>query len=248
MNTPLVFILCIILFGLIVVYIIVTQHKNHTENILRQKKATNIAQYEKTLALITDPHPFPFSNTLLLCLHLRLLTLLQELFRLDADDDIVLTKINETQKKILDIQRHPTDIETVSSMVTDEDRQTIDLLKLIRKLTHIVNTEYQKGHINLDAFQVEKNRLLQIKIKISIDNVRRRISKARKREQFDMALQLIERALTVLDNKSDQYSEEIRAEFRLQQQQINNQRNAKFDLSFEQANDEDPLFQPRKKW
>ena len=248
MNTTLVFILCITLFGLAVIYTIVTQHKNRTENTLRKKKARSIAQYEATYALVIEPQPFPFSHTLLLCLHLNMLNSLQTLFKLDPDDPSIPPKIKEAQKKIIDIQNHSNHIEKTTFHAPNEDQQAIKLLKLVKKLKNIVNIEYKKGHLNPEAFHAESTRLEQIKIKVNIANVRKRIAEAQEKNQLDTAEQLIARAIEILDSNSDPYCNQVKKELMKQQQEIVNSLAAKFDLSWDNAKNDDSLFESKKKW
>ncbi|WP_413111387.1 DNA repair protein [Thaumasiovibrio sp. DFM-14] len=253
MNIPLIISLVVVLLCLIIGYNIMVQYREKIESAKRQELAKHIAIIDATEDLIGNAHNFPYSKELLICLNQRIYDALIHMQEINPSDKQLGQRAANVEIQIKQLADHYTDGDTASFRVPTSDKQAIAMLQLVKRLRNVIKAEHSKGRLSTQVYVAENARLESKQLKINIENVIKRASEAKQKDQLGTAKQLLKKGLDVLSMKSDDYSATTKTKLQkmlteIEEGQHKNQHRARQEIIDREQNDLDALFQPKKKW
>ena len=254
-------VLTIVLLGggalllLVIVYSIMQQFK-------RKEEADRFASMRKSKAVIDEAEELlsnaahlPFSKTLVIVLQGRILTALKTSLRANPPNaDSVKQRIIDIQTQINNVQKNYSADENQFRM-PESDKQTIQMLQIIKRLRGVTRMEYGKGKLSPQAYAAEDRRLELMQLKINLANLVQKAFAAVSQGQNNAALQMMGKGLKVLDGIKDKdgFLKSLEEKFKSGKEDIETKSQAatkeKAEKQKAKEQDElDVLFQPKKKW
>ena len=255
MNFSLILILVVALLVLILGYNVVMQFRIRAENVRKQEIARYLAVINSTENLLSNSHNVPYSPILIMCLHKRMLSALKSLSEITPKKNHLQERITGLNQQIANLKGN-VDKKENKFKAPSSDRQALMMLKLVKVLRETIRSEYNKGNLDTEHYVSETRHLELIQVRINVDNAVKRVQEAIQKGQNGTANQLIKKALDVLSDKNDDYSNAARKKLQemLSMVKINrNERAEKERILHEEKsaqNEElDKLFERKKiKW
>lgn len=208
-----------IAFLLFVIYHSVIQLNEKRE---RDKRRVMEAHYQVVgeLENLLDPVSYvPFSRTLLLCLHGKLLTELDRMLLSEPDDQGILNRIEMHQKKWEEIKDRKALIRNMDFKVPEEENKAVAVRKTVRKLEDVLKFEYAKGNVPIEDYRTEKARLNKFTIKINYHLAIKRMKDDMKYGKIGNAMLTLQKTLSMLEHETDEFAENSREKlFKIQGQ------------------------------
>ncbi|MGL5292022.1 MAG: DNA repair protein [Vibrionaceae bacterium] len=255
MDIALVIGLCLALFSLLIGYNIVTQQRQQIANYKRKEAAKHIAVIDATEELIGNVHNLPYSADLLICLNKKMVETLRVMQSLDPKDPNLGVRAAAIENQINLIKSNYQEKDPMSFAIPDDDRKTISMLKLVKKLRTVIKSEHTKGHLATQTFINENSRLEQMQLKINIENLLKRVNDAREKKQSGVALQLAQKAMEVINNRDLPYCQEAKLKFgaiiteiELEQHNESLMLIEQKSLADKEAKEHEMMFERKKKW
>lgn len=251
MSTTLGIFFCIGIFILVIVYNIVIQYKIKEEQKIKQE----ISRYRNIISvteeLIGFSQHFPFSDNLYTCLYTKILDALIAMRLIDLKNKNLITHIKSMKVQIYSLKEKNNN--NTNFRTPTNDKQAIMLLKITKRLKDTIRIENRKGRFNIDSFLEEEKRLTHIQLRINIENAIQRSTEHIIKNEHGTAIQLINKSLSLLEDKDDDYS--IAAKIKLEsiQDSLKDKRKTKNEeeikIKNEKERDEmDQLFGKKVKW
>ncbi|WP_339388003.1 DNA repair protein [Vibrio caribbeanicus] len=253
MNIGLIIALVAILLVLILGYNIMLQFKVKAESARKQESSRFLQVIDATEDLIGHAHHLPYSKELLMCLNMRILDAVQNMYELDPKNKQLEQRVEHVKGQIKQLNETFKGTETTPFKTPSSDKQAIVMLKLVKRLRDTIRSEHNKGRFETQQYVAENARLETIQIRINIENVMKRANDAIVRGQPGTAVQLLKKGLDALATKNDQYSTQAREKLQAMYDDLENQKQSKQaegmpQESNQHKDDMDALFGEKKKW
>lgn len=252
MSIGLIIVLVGTLLILVLGYNIMLQYKLRADSAKKQESARYVAIIDATEELIGSAHHIPFSKSLLLCLHSRILDCLQNMQALDPKNKQLDARIKDITNQITSIKSNPSNAESTPFNTPTNDKQAIVMLKLVKRLRETIRSEHNKGRFDTQSFIAENTRLESMQIRINIENVIKRANESIQRGQPGTAVQLLKKGIDVLNTKNDAYSIQAKEKLQTMLDELEQKRQSKSEAQkteeSERDSDIDALFGEKKKW
>jgi hypothetical protein len=253
MNIGLIIALVAILLVLVLGYNIMLQFKVKAESARKQESSRFLQVIDATEDLIGHAHHLPYSKELLMCLNMRILDAVQNMYELDPKNKQLEQRVDHVKGQIKQLNETFKGNETTPFKTPSSDKQAIVMLKLVKRLRDTIRSEHNKGRFETQQYVAENARLETIQIRINIENVMKRANDAIVRGQPGTAVQLLKKGLDALATKNDQYSTQAREKLQAMYDDLENQKQSKQAEGMPQENnqhkdDMDALFGEKKKW
>lgn len=186
-------------------------------NVFRQQQERLIAERKKRVAryisiinstedLLSNIHTVPYGNTLLLCLSRRIYFALQSAYEIDKNNRSYHYRLMEMTQQIADIENSKRKNINSEMKVPESDKQAIAMLRFVKTLKTVIKSEYSQGHLSIDDYLNESQRLDLIRMRINIDNLIKRAEKAKRSYQYGTCIQLLHKGIELLEPRTDSYS------------------------------------------
>lgn len=197
----------------------------------RDKKRIMDAHYQvvNDLENLLDPVSYvPFSKTLLLCLHGKILTELERMLLTKPSDQGILNRIEMHKVKWNDLKDGKAVIRNIDFKVPDDEKKAISIKKTIKKLEDALRFEYYKGNIPMDDYNKEKRRLNKFNIQINYNLAIKRMKEDMKYGRIGNAMLTLQKTLSMLEHETDSFSESSREKLLKIQDQLKLKKEEKF--------------------
>ena len=242
------------LLFLVIIYNILQQYwqKQEAERrtlLLRHKNIINA-----TDELLLNAGQLPFSKALVLTLYNRILYSLQTMQQHDPDNEQVKSRRMNIEQQIQQIKENA-QLEQTTLKSPDSDQQAIHMLQLVKQLRSVLRMEHNKGKVGNQVFVIEDRRLELMRLKINLANLAKRARISLGNRDVNMARQMLQKGLTVLDQIPDKDEQLKNIESNLQQRlneltttQKKEQQEQDARIEEKEKSELDLLFEPKRKW
>lgn len=253
-----------IIIGLIIALIIIVvivnaiqQHKAKLEKDKRTKVAKQKAILDENEELLLNLGNLPSSPILVNILNKRSVNALQAMVQIMPEAKVFKTRLQEFEARL---KASSENVDTNNSSdenftLPDNEAHLVSILQCIKKLRITLKSEQTKGEVDAQTYTKEDHRLDGMQLKINIESLLKRGSKAYSKEMFGSARQYFEKALTTLTEHplQSEYTKKKREIVESQLEDITSalaNTNAKDaeKKAQDQTDELDLLFQPKKKW
>ncbi len=179
-----------------------SQYKSRGDATKRKELSIQLHRLRDTNDLVAGAKKLPFSKALFTCLYQRQLLTLNTLYTLEPENTKLVNKIEYVKDKLRHIESSTSFAGNNRFESPENEMEAIGLLKVIKKLRVIIRAGYNKGQINEHSYVYENTRLESYQMRITIENLIKRIDYAIKHEQTVMAKELLKKGLSYLNSKS----------------------------------------------
>ncbi|MCR5537385.1 MAG: hypothetical protein K6F05_08275 [Succinivibrio sp.] len=218
---------------------------NHAHNIIAE-----------TEELLLNQNQLPYSRTLVLVLHLRIIRALKKRLLDQKQQAQVKERIAEEQGIINEIKAKYKD--TVAFKPPENDTMAMNQLRAIRRLRNILKSELKAGiPLNPSDIQKEDRRLYMLVLKVNISNLVQRVLEMKRLHQIGTCKQLIVKGLDVINKagvKDGWLAEKADLLNQLQKgldaeaKSTKKKKSAQPAAKSEEAKEMDEIFGDKKKW
>ncbi|MEW6991380.1 hypothetical protein AADZ91_11890 [Colwelliaceae bacterium 6441] len=253
-----------IIIGLVVALIVIVvivnaiqQHKQKQEQERRAKAAKQKAIIDETEELLLNLTHLPGNPKVVEILNLRSLNAVKNMAKIMPEVKGIKNRINDMEA------RYQASSELASSnsgqeqgfSLPDNEQQLVVILQTIKKIRIMLKSEQAKGALDAQAFMHEDHKLDAMQLKINVESLHKRGTKAYDKEMLGSARQYLEKALQTISEHPIQtdYGTVKKIELEEQLDEITAAlKNTNAADAARKAKDEeddlDLLFQPKKKW
>ncbi len=240
----------LVLFFAFVFYELYKTHLQKAETMKRNLINHHLRIVNDSESLLSKVNVMPFSNALLVCLNQRILDSLLVIRDLQPMNQNVAQRIKNAQQQLTTFKEQPHQPNSVRLRVPAEEKGVQGLRQLVKDLLQVIKLEHKKGKLSTKGFCDEDERLKQLHLQISIENLLNHVDMAKRSKNLPLARELLEKAQKVLYSHSGEYVSKSldRVEYLLSEisKEIAGQSTpASPDARREDIND---LFAPKKKW
>lgn len=159
---------------------------NHAHNIIAE-----------TEELLLNQNQLPYSRTLVLVLHYRIIRALKKRMLDPKNLAAAKERMAEEEKIIAEIKTKYHD--AIAFRPPENDTMAVNQLRAIRRLRSILKTEIKTGiPLNPSDIQKEDRRLYVLVMKVNISNLIQRVLEMKRLHQFGTCRQLISKGLEVI--------------------------------------------------
>ncbi|WP_108650547.1 DNA repair protein [Dongshaea marina] len=243
------------LLFLIIAYNIVQQYKQKVEQEKRSLVAKQKVIIDETDELLLNANRIPYSKTLVLLMQQRIHDALQLIQDTDPSYRQLTQRLVDVKNQIANIKENYTAQDDKSFRAPSNDQQTVQMMKVLKKLRAVLRAEYNKGKIDPQGYVAQDRRLEVMLLKLNLESLFKRAATAKMTKQWGTAKQQISKGIKVLSAMSDrdnylnkklQELQEMQKEIDTHLQQASKQELQ--DIQDKETNELDVLFQPKKKW
>lgn len=258
MLFPLIFSLIALLLFVLIGYNTIQQYKQKIDTEKRvaiNKQRAIISEVEELLLNATR---MPFSKSLLLIMQQRIRNALMMILKSTPDSSQVREHLQNTDAQIQQVRSNYTPPAESGFRTPENDKETLALLQVTKKIRAVLRSEHAKGKINTEIFVAENHRLEIMQLKINLENSLKRIMSAKLSKQFGSANQMLNKLLDILNGipDKDSYLENKHTQLTAIKEEIktylvkhsDNELEAIKAREEEKKNDLDVIFQDKKKW
>ncbi|MGN1357299.1 MAG: DNA repair protein [Succinivibrionaceae bacterium] len=249
----------LILLGVLIMafffYTIYCNYKQEQE-IERRKK---ISHYKSIISeideLLLNAVHVPYTKVLVLMLQNRILFALTNILECNPGLNSIRTRIADIKTQIEFVNQNYKSGEDNPFIAPNNDRQAIQMLKVISRLRKVARIEHNRGKIDPKAYITEDHRLELLMVKVNIASLMTHIKDCHVQRQWGTAKQLISKTMALLKSVSDKdtWLESRETEVKEINDAINKELseiNKKELIDIEKKEDDglDEIFQDKKKW
>ncbi|NHI01976.1 MULTISPECIES: DNA repair ATPase [Oceanimonas] len=240
------------LLFLVIVYNILQQYRQKQTAEKRSLLLRNSQIISETEELLLNAGQLPFSRALVLLLYQRIHHCLRAMAEADPGNAQYQARLNSVRQQLTEAKENYPPVQG-SFKQPDSDQQALHMLKLVKRLRHVVRLEHNRGKVGTQAFVLEDRRLELLQLKINLSNLLKRIRMAIGNRETALARQMLEKGQKILRDLPDKDEQLMQVEETLQEwlrdldtkqlqavQQKEEQENEKSEL--------DMLFEPKRKW
>lgn len=155
----------------------------------------------ETEELLMNQSQLPYSRTLVLVLHYRIIRALNKIASSGTTElksgANIADRITNEQKIIAEIQKSYRD--DIAFRPPEGDAAAATQLRTIRKLRNIIKTEIKQGSpVNPSDVQKEDHRLYLLVLKVNISNLIQKVTEMKRQHQIGSCRMLIQRGLDAI--------------------------------------------------
>ena len=242
------------LLFLVIIYNILQQYRQKQEAekralLLKHKNIINEAD-----ELLLSAGQLPFSKPLVLALYQRILSSLKIMLQHDPKNDQVKSRLVNTQQQLQQVKDNY-QMEQSSLKPPESDKQAIQMLQIVKRLRAVLRIEHNKGKVGTQTFVQEDRRLELVQLKINLSNLVKRARMAHENRDSNMARQMLQKGLNVLEQLTDK-DEQLKVIEETLQQRLRDLTTTQHKMEQEQQerkeqaekSELDILFEPKRKW
>lgn len=258
MLFPIILSLSALLLFVLIAYNIIQQYKQKLDSERRIAISKQRAIISEVDELLLNATRIPFSKSLLLILQNRIRNALISVLQSAPNNSAAREHLKNTEAQIAQVGKHYTAPDDSMFRSPENDKETLVLLQVTKKLRAVLRSEHAKGKINTPVFASEDRRLEIMQLKINIENSLKRILQSKLLKQFGSANQMINKLVEIIDNIPDKDSHlerkqeqllSIKADIKSYLTKHSDQELAAIKAKEDQKrNDLDVIFQDKKKW
>ncbi|MCU7554198.1 hypothetical protein OCL06_06280 [Alteromonas sp. ASW11-19] len=228
------------------------QHRAKLESERRAELAKQRAIIDETENVIMACNTMPISPRLTQILHIRVLNALKVMNDLSHSAEIS-QRIKDAEKRV----QEPEDNAPPPSefVLPESDKLIIQYIQAVKKLRILLRAEHSKGKVDTKTYIEEDKQLERLQLKVNVETLIRRGRSGMQSNMLGSARQYFEKAVTALENQTQQ-DDYIKTRIATLQEWLheiqNNLKNVNAEdraRKKEEERDElDELFAPKKKW
>lgn len=253
----LITIVIVLIIALVIIAVVVNAMQQARER-QETERRTQLTKYktviEETEEVLMNSSNVPISVNLTTVLHKRVHDALEQMISLSPSSNEIKTRLKQSKER-LDTADPNAKHRDENVTMPESDAQIINVVQGIKKLRQILRSEHTKGNVDPQVFMNEDRRLESLQLKINVDSLIKRGTKAKNSNMLGSARQYYEKTLATLENQSftDDYITSKRAEVEHFLDEITlelKNANAKDAKDKEEAEQDelDIIFAPKKKW
>jgi hypothetical protein len=254
-----------IIIGLFVALIIIVvvvngiqQHKEKQEQERRARASKQKAIIDETEELIVQLGNLPPNPPINHILNKRSMNAAKTMSKIMPESKPIKKRAQEMKVRVEaseELLKSQAGVQEEKFVLPDNEQQLVAILQCIKKLRLMLKSEQTKGALDPQTFSQQDLRLDSMQLKIGVESLAKRGSKAHSNEMLGSARQYYEKALqTLMDHGTQtEYSQSKRAEIEATLAEITTalQSTNAADAAKKAKDEEDDLdmlFQPKKKW
>ncbi|MDP5291276.1 DNA repair ATPase [Oceanimonas sp. CHS3-5] len=240
------------LLFLVIVYNMLQQYRQKQAAEKRGIMIRHSHIVNETEELLLNAGQLPYSRTLVLILYQRVQNSLQTMVETDPNNAQLASRLENVRQQITDAKDNFPPVQG-NFKRPESDQQALHMLKLVKRLRHVVRQEHNKGKVGSQAFVAEDRRLELIQLKINLSNMLKRVRMAITNRETAAARQMLEKGKKILSNLADKDDQLLNIEETIQewindldtkQQQVEQQK----EEQEKEKSELDMLFEPKRKW
>ncbi|MCC4264180.1 DNA repair ATPase [Oceanimonas baumannii] len=240
------------LLFLVIVYNMLQQYRQKQVAEKRSILVRHNQIVNETEELLLNAGQLPYSRTLVLTLYQRMQHSLKTMLETDPGNSQLGARLNNVRQQVQDAKDNFPPVQG-NFRRPESDQQALHMLKLVKRLRHVVRQEHNSGKLGAQAFVAEDRRLELVQLKINLSNLLKRVRVSINNRETAAARQMLEKGkkiLATLPDKDEQllnieetlleWINELDTKQQQAEQQQEEQENEKSEL--------DVLFEPKRKW
>ena len=245
-----------IMFMAFIVYNLYSNYKTEKERDRRRKIAKYKEVINDTDELLLNTNHLPYTKTLVMMLQNRILTALNNILECNPSLNSIRTRTADIKKQIEFVNKNYTSGEDNPFMMPTNDRQALQMLKVIKKLRKVLRIEHNRGKIDPNAFLTEDTRLETMQVKINVTSLLNHLQTAHVGRHWGTCKQLINMGIQVIKSvaQPDAWLQGKLEEINAINESVNkeiadiNKHDQQEIVKKEEGDELDQLFMPKKKW
>ncbi|WP_064791698.1 hypothetical protein [Shewanella woodyi] len=256
-----IFTLVLVLIGALLFLVIgvnvVQQQKEKAEAERRAELARQRAIIDETEEILSLTGMFPCSSQIVLVLYKRVQDALKHAKSIAGNQaPDYERRLNDISSQITTMSSNPKNSPPIEGFrLPDNDKQILDLVKVLKKLKAILRAEHNKGKVDTTTFSEEEARIDSLQLRINVDSMLSRARAACATKQYGSAKQMVTKALSTLHAIKAQTPNDPfigrkvdEAKAMLDEVMGAQKEAAPVVQNNKEEEDIDVLFQPKKKW
>ncbi|WMC12076.1 DNA repair ATPase [Oceanimonas pelagia] len=242
------------LLFLVIVYNILQQYRQKQAAEKRAVLIRHSRIVNETEELLLNASQLPYSRTLVLILYQRVQNSLQTMVETDPGNTQLAGRLDNVRQQIADARENFPPVQG-SFRRPESDQQALHMLKLVKRLRHVVRQEHNNGKVGSQTFVAEDRRLELMQLKINLNNLLKRVRMAISNRETATARQMLEKGKRILGNLTDKDDQLLNIEQTIQewideldtrQHEVEQQKEK--EEQEKEKSELDMLFEPKRKW
>lgn len=200
---PLIISLVGLLLVVLIGYNVIQQYKQKAEvekRISTSKQHAIISEVDELLLFATK---IPFSKTLLLVLKNRVRNALFTMANISPSVRAYREQFTDVEAQIKQIKDNYSEPSSNDFQIPVNDKEGLVLIQATKKIRAVLRSEHSKGKVNTNIFVAENRQLELVQLKINLKTSLKRVSDAKAAQHYDIAKQMLDKLLKVLDSIPD---------------------------------------------